>query len=133
MDIMQLSDNYDKKYKYDAQNRSQSLVLCYIWSESMFQNTAPPFAPPKNAPPPFNFHTSRIEILHFSTFLRLDPIFMEFQKPLPPLSAPPFFIFEKFKIFSTIFHFIIILQNALFWLYRPIPLKRISHPTMKSF
>ena len=79
-----------------------------------------------------NFHTSRIEILHFSTFLRLDPIFMEFQKPLPPLSAPPFFIFEKFKIFSTIFHFIIILQNALFWLYRPIPLKRISHPTMQK-
>ena len=48
---MKFNDNYDKKYKYDAQNRSQSLVLCYIWSESMFRNNAPPFAPPKNAPP----------------------------------------------------------------------------------
>ena len=45
------NSSYGKKYKYDAQNRSQSLVLCYIWSESMFRNTAPPFAPPKNAPP----------------------------------------------------------------------------------
>ena len=100
---------------------------CAIYGRNKCSGTLPPpFCPP------FNFHTSRIEILHFSTFLRLDPIFMEFQKPLPPLSAPPFFIFEKFKIFSTIFHFIIILQNALFWLYRPIVLKRISHPTMND-
>ena len=79
---------------------------------------------------PFRIQVSRVQIVNFLHFWSSIPKFVSSQKLLPPLFAPPFGIFGKFRISSTIYVCIIFPQNAFFWLYRPISLYRISPFTM---
>ena len=56
---------------------------------------------------PFHIRGLRVEIPEFSPFLWSDLLFIGAKRTLPPLFAPPFFIFEKSKMFSTNLVFII--------------------------
>ena len=94
-----------------------------IFDRNQHSERLPPLLHPLFTPPfchPFHFHTSRVEKPKFSTFSRSDPIFLGAQMALPPLFAPPFWIFGKSKTWSTNFVCIIFRQNVLFLLYRPM-------------
>ena len=104
------SGDYMKKYEFHLRNWLQSFVACYIWSKPIFGNTAPlshPLFMHPPVPPPFHIRDPKVEISEFSPFLWSDLLFIGAYRTLPPLFAPPFFIFEKSKMSSTNFVFII--------------------------
>ena len=99
---MKFNDNYDKKYKYDAQNRSQSLVLCYIWSESMFWNNATP----KNArpfPPPLIFIHLGYKFYIFPLFWGWTQYSWNSRNRCPPFLPPLFSYLKSSRFFLQFF------------------------------
>ena len=113
-----------KKIRISSQKLVLELRIMVYLVGTNIRERCPPFAPPpflcSIGCPPFHIRAPRIENAEFSTFLRLDPLFISAYRGLPPLFASPFFKFEKFKRSSTNFAFIIFRQNALFLLYRPM-------------
>ena len=106
-----------KKIRISSQKLVLELRIMVYLVGTNIRERCPPFCPPflcSIGCPPFHIRAPRIENAEFSTFLRLDPLFISAYRGLPPLFAPPFFKFEKFKRSSTNFAFIIFRQNALF-------------------
>ena len=94
-------------------------------TRNQYARRVPPLLPPLS-----HIRSQKEKYEIFCFFGAVPNVYALLETPCPPLFAPPFYIFGKFKHFATNFVFIILPQNALVWLHNPISNKQIRPVTM---
>ena len=97
-----------KKIRISSQKLVLELRIMVYLVGTNIRERCIPFCPPflcSIGCPPFHIRAPRIENAEFSTFLRLDPLFISAYRGLPPPFCPPFF--QIWKVQKVLYKFCI--------------------------